>query len=98
MHESFRPVRRRGRRGPAALLPAGLAAAGVVVGWRLLAGTYHLFQNAYLGTFLFVPGAQVKAAYWASVRFAFEQTVLVAAGVGVLASLAILEVGRAVGR
>jgi len=68
------------------------------VGWRLLAGTYALFQHAYLGSYWMVPGTQIHSAYWGSVRFAFGQTVLVAVGVGVLASLAVVEVGRAVRR
>lgn len=91
-----------GRRRPAAWrragddwIPIGLSAAGILVGWRLLAGTYTLFQHAYAGSYWVVAGAQAGSVYWASVRFAFEETVLVAAGVGVLASLAVVEVGRA---
>lgn len=93
-------MRRRGLRHghSGGLLPVGLAAAGALVGWRLLAGTYTLFQHAFLGTYWAVPGAQVASTYWASVRFAFEETVLVAAGVGILASLTVVEVSRAVSR
>lgn len=76
------------------VIPIGLTAAGVVIGFRLLSGTYALFQHAFLGTYLFVPGTEVRNAYWSSVRFAFQETVLVAAGVGVLASLAVVEVAR----
>ena len=79
-------------------MPALVAAGGVVVGWRLLSGTYTLFQHAYLGSYWAVPGAQVTSAYWNSVRFAFEQTVLVAIGVGVVGSLAVVEVAKAVSR
>lgn len=79
-------------------VPVGLSAAGVLIGWRLLAGTYVLFQHAYLGTYWAVPGPQVTSAYWGSVRFAFGETVLVATGVGVLASLTVVEIGRAVRR
>ncbi len=84
------------RRGGA--LPAALAAAGVVVGWRLLAGTYELFQHAYVSTYWAVPGRQTAEVYWASMRFAFQETVLVAVGVGLLGSLALIEVGRLAGR
>ncbi len=87
-------VRWRGRRGALDVVPLGITAAGVVIGCRLLAGTYLLFQHAYLGTYLLIPGPQVSSAYWASVRFAFQETVLVAAGVGVLASVAVAEAGR----
>jgi hypothetical protein len=80
------------------VLPAALAATGVAVGWRLLAGTYELFQHAYVGTYWAVPGRQTAEVYWASMRFAFQETVLVAAGVGVLGLLAIVEVGRLAGR
>ena len=76
-------------------MPVGLTAAGVLIGCRLLSGTYTVFQHAYLGSYLVVPGAEVRNVYWSSVRFAFHETVLVAAGVGVLASLAVVEVGRA---
>ena len=102
--EECRMPHRRSRRiavwrhSGAEWVPVALSAAGVVVGWRLLAGSYTLFQHAYLGTYWMVPGTQVNSAYWGSVRFAFGQTVLVAVGVGVLASLAVVEVGRAVRR
>lgn len=86
----------RGRNGR--LAPAALAAGGVLVGWRLLSGTYTLFQHAYLGSYWAVPGYNVSSAYWGSVRFAFDQTVLVAVGVGVMASVAAVEVARAVTR
>lgn len=86
------------RRAGGEWVPIGLSAVGVVVGWRLLAGTYTLFQHAYVGSYWMVSGSQVNSAYWGSVRFAFGQTVLVAVGVGVLASLAVVEVGRAVRR
>ncbi len=91
-----RSHRLRGPRGN--LVPAGLAVAGIVVGWRLLSGTYVLFQHAYLGSYWAVPGAAVTSAYWNSVRFAFGQTVLVAVGVGVLGSLAIVELARLAAR
>jgi len=80
------------------MLPVVLAVGGGLVGLRLLAGTYILFQHAYLGSYWAISGAQVGATYWASVRFAFEETALVGAGLGVLASLTVLEVGRAIGR
>jgi hypothetical protein len=70
----------------------------LAAGCRLLAGTYALFQHAYLNSYWALPGAQVSPAYWASVRFAFEQTCLVAVSVGVLGSLAAWEVVRAAGR
>lgn len=80
------------------LVPVLLAGGGILVGWRLLSGTYTLFQHAYLGSYWAVPGAAVTSAYWNSVRFAFEQTVLVAVGVGVMGSLVAVEVAKAVSR
>lgn len=88
-------LRWRGRRGALDVIPVALTATGCLVGLRLLSGTYTLFQHAFLGTYLLVPGSQVQSTYWSSVRFAFHETVLVAAGVGVLACLAVVEVGRA---
>jgi hypothetical protein len=86
----------RGRNGN--LVPALLAGGGIIVGGRLLTGTYTLFQHAYLGSYWAVAGVQVTSAYWGSVRFAFEQTVLVAVGVGVVGSLAAVELAKAVSR
>lgn len=86
----------RGRNGH--VVPVLLAGGGIIIGWRLLSGTYTLFQHAYLGSYWAVAGVQVSSAYWGSVRFAFEQTVLVAAGVGILGSLAAVELAKAVSR
>jgi hypothetical protein len=79
-------------------LPLGLAGGGLIVGGRLLSGTFTLFQHAYVGTYWALPGAQVSAAYWASVRFAFEETVLVACGTGILVAVTVAEVYRALRR
>ncbi len=79
-------------------VPAGISGAGVLIGWRLLSGTFTMFQHAYLGSYWAVPGSQVPSAYWQSVRFAFGETVLVAMGVGALTCLTVFEVGRAARR
>ena len=71
-----------------------LAGTGIVIGWRLLSGTYTLFQHAYLGSYWAVSGGRVASVYWGSVRFAFQTTVLVAAGMGVLGALVWVEAGR----
>lgn len=86
------------RRTPQGWVSVGLGAGGVLVGWRLLAGTFTLFEHAYLSSYWAVPGSQVSASYWKAVRFAFGETVLVALGVGVLASLTVIELDRAVRR
>lgn len=91
-----RPVVWRRRRGE--WVPVALSVAGGFIGWRLLAGTYVLFQHAYLGTYWAVPGPQVTSAYWHSVRFAFGETVLVAGGIGILASIGVVEACRAARR
>ncbi len=75
-----------------------LSGGGIVIGVQLLSGTYTLFQHAYLGSYWAVPGGQVASVYWASVRFAFQTTVLVAAGMGVLGSLVWVEACRGLRR
>jgi len=94
----MRPGRLRARRRGQEWMPVALAAGGALIGCRLLGGTYALFQHAYAGSYWAVSGAQAGAVYWASVRFAFGETVLVALGVGVLASLVAFEAARAAGR
>lgn len=79
-------------------VPIVLAGTGIVIGGRLLSGTYTLFQHAYLGSYWAVPGGQVASVYWGSVRFAFQTTVLVAVGMGALGALVWVEVGRGIRR
>ncbi len=72
----------------------GLAFTGALIGWRLVAETFTLFRNAYLHTAWIVPGGGVPSTYWSAIRFAFDATVLAAAGGGVCLSLGVLELGR----
>jgi hypothetical protein len=92
-------VPRRGlRRRPGLPWALVLAASLALVALRLLALVFALFQHAYLDSLWFVPGARVAGLYWASVRFAFEATVLVSVGLGLALALVAVEVGRALGR
>lgn len=86
--------RRRGR-GP---LPIVIGVAVVLVGCRLLALVFTIFQHAYLNSYWFVPGARIAGAYWDAVRFAFHATVLVSVGVGLMAAFVLVELVRAIRR
>ena len=80
------------------VLPVVVTGALVVVACRLLALTFVVFQHAYLNSYWLVPGARVASAYWAAVRFAFQATVLLSIGIGLLGALLLLELRRAARR
>ncbi len=87
VHRRTRPWAPR-RTGGTDFVRVGLLFTGSVIGWRVLAETFTLFRQAYLHT------AGATTAEWSALRFAFDATVLVAAGGGVCVSLLAMELGR----
>jgi ABC-type Fe3+ transport system permease subunit len=88
------------RRGARPTRPVIMAVAVVAIGLclHLLGMIWKLFQHAYVGSYWFVPGAQVNQVYWSSLRFAFTATVTVVAVAVALAFLLFLEVARGLPR
>ncbi len=52
------------------LLPPLLVGGGVLVALYFLGSLFSLFQHAFLGSYLWVPGGQIAGDYWGSVKFA----------------------------
>lgn len=91
----FRP-RRWGRNGEntARLVVPGLALLAIWLCSRLLHAMWQIFQNAYVDSYLYLPGSQVNKVYWSSVHFAFVGTVVVTALGGALVVLLVVELAR----
>jgi apolipoprotein N-acyltransferase len=76
----------------------GVTLALMLLAWRLLHLIFVVFQHAFLSSYVFLPGAQVSSTYWASIRFAFQATAVVAAAAGLLTVLLVLELQHAARR
>lgn len=89
----WRGWRRRGG-GRSRLAVVVLAVLAIWLCARLLGAVWTVFQHAYVGSYWFVPGAQVNQVYWSSVRFAFTATVGVTLLGAACAGLLVLELAR----
>lgn len=54
------------------LLPFLLASGGLLAALYFISSLFSLFQHAFLGSYLWIPGGQVAGDYWNSVKFALE--------------------------
>ncbi len=67
------------------LLPFLLAGGGGLAALYFLGSLFSLFQHAFLGSYLYVPGVQVANDYWGSIKFALAGVLFTVLFIAILA-------------